>query len=90
MTGQAYTMGDREFRDQEKKLKRTPQKIFDRNSSKINEKSSQHSDSGDFNRGHSTAKMDDQYNHPVYNTISYINGQINRMDIYNVNFIKIG
>jgi hypothetical protein len=61
-------MGDREFRDLEKNLKRTPKKdSFDETS--VNQP---------------PTKMDDPFSHPVYNTISYMNGQINRMDLYQV------
>ena len=67
-------MGDREFRDFEKNLRRTPKKSSEEDSS---------SDSQSVS-SHPPTKMEDPYSHPVYNAISYINGQINRMDLFQV------
>ncbi len=69
-------MGDREFRDIERKLKRTPKK--EDSTSEVVAREKQNS------TNHPPSKMTDPYSHPVYNEISYINGQINRMDLFQV------
>ena len=73
-------MGDREFRDFEKNLRRTPKKT-----------EAAEEESGTDNQlvtSHPPTKMEDPYSHPVYNAISYINGQINRMDLFQVGYNK--
>ena len=71
-------MGDREFRDFEKNLRRTPKKTAE----------DERRDHTDHKQQQVTSdpptKMDDPFSHPVYNAISYINGQINRMDLFQV------
>ena len=69
-------MGDREFRDIERKLKRTPKKEDSTSEDVTQEKRNP--------ANHPPGKMTDPYSHPVYNEISYINGQINRMDLFQV------
>lgn len=63
-------MGDKESRDYEKNLRRTPKKS-----------QSETDPEPETIPKQPAAKMSDPYGHPVYNEISYINGQINRMDV---------
>ena len=84
-----HAMGDREFRDHEKKLRRTPKKNSSEEDStrSVSVTSTTTSTTNDAETSSSylpPGKMDDPYSHPVYRDISCINGQINRMNLFEV------
>ncbi|XP_059090591.1 3'-5' exoribonuclease 1-like [Tigriopus californicus] len=79
-----YSMTDKESRDILKALTRSPKKVKNRTMSSENQENLVLERSDQENRMSSASAMGEYQNtqsHPVYSAISFINGQINRMDL---------